>query len=159
VSRPVRALCLLTLATLGATGAAHAAVPGPARPAAAPEAPAGSDVMPRATLSGPLKGTPFAAFTPEDTRWFLAAAGGLVAAPNGTSRRWANDASGAWGSIEAVRSFRRSGNPCRELHGEHVASGGDERFRLVTCRTSRGEWRIVSSGPRPARTQRRAGQQ
>jgi surface antigen len=107
-------------------------------------APAGAN-----TLAGALRGSPFQFFTEEDTQQFVATARALVAeeenSPDG--KRWANEASGAWGTMAITRKFRRSGAPCREIRGENTARGRTERFRMVVCQTPKGEWKIASSGP------------
>jgi surface antigen len=100
-----------------------------------------------ASLAGTLKGTPFQSFTDDDTRQFEETARTLAdAEKDGASLRWANDATGAWGTLELKRSFKRNGAPCREMRGENTARGRTEPFRLVLCRTAKGEWRIVASG-------------
>ncbi|MFO0336759.1 MAG: hypothetical protein ACK53C_17425, partial [Pseudomonadota bacterium] len=101
--------------------------------------PTGAGPLALAPLSGALKGTPFEDFDEDDSRYFLDAARGALVAPLGATRRWANDASGTWGLVGATRDFRRSGSACRELRGQHVIDRRIERFRLVTCRTAKGE--------------------
>lgn len=101
-----------------------------------------------ASFAGALRGSPFEFFTEEDTRQFIAAARALVEAEKPSeSRRWANEASGAWGTMAVRRSFRRNGAPCRDIRGENTARGRTEAFRLVLCQTPEGEWKISSSGP------------
>lgn len=134
-SRPVRAARAPALAILVACLVGYAA------PAAA------------SSFAGALRGSPFQFFTEEDTRQFIATARALVdeEKPDPDGKRWANEASGAWGTMAITRSFRRSGAPCREIRGENTARNRTEAFRLVVCRTSQGEWKIASSGPSPAR--------
>lgn len=97
-------------------------------------------------LGTALKGSPFQYFTEEDTRQFIEAARTAVDSTDVTDEtRWANEASGAWGTIVVKRNFKRGGAPCRELRGENTARGRTEPFRLVLCR-SKGEWKIASSG-------------
>lgn len=101
-----------------------------------------------AGLGAVLKGSPFEFFTEEDTTQFIAAARALAVEPEaGATRRWANEASGAWGTMGVKRNFRRSGAPCKEIRGENTARARTEPFRLVLCQTAKGEWRIASSGP------------
>jgi surface antigen len=135
----------------------------PSRPAIAARAPAlvvllaclAGFAMPAAgsSLAGALRGSPFQFFTEEDTRQFIATARALAdeEKPDPDGKRWANEASGAWGTMAVTRSFRRSGAPCREIRGENTARNRTEAFRLVVCRTPQGEWKIASSGPPPAR--------
>ena len=100
-------------------------------------------------LGGALRGSPFQFFTEEDTRLFIENARTLVneEKPSADGRRWANEASGAWGTMAVTRNFRRSGAPCREVRGENTARNRTEAFRVVLCRTPQGEWKIASSGP------------
>jgi surface antigen len=66
----------------------------------------------------------------------------------GDSARWANEASGSWGTVDLKRAYRRSnGTPCRELRGENTARGRTEAYRVVLCRTPKGEWKVATSGP------------
>lgn len=100
----------------------------------------------------PLTGPPFAAFTPEDRDMFVTTAMRLVGSkPDGTQLRWANDASGAWGTMTLTRTFRSRGSQCREARGDTTAAGRTDAFRLVACRGAKGEWRIRSAGPARAR--------
>jgi surface antigen len=97
-----------------------------------------------------LKGTPFAGFTDEDTAMFMRTARTLVTSKaDGAELRWANDASGAWGTMAVKRSFRRRGATCRDVRGDTTAKGRTEAFRVVLCRRPPGEWRLASSGPAP----------
>jgi surface antigen len=100
-------------------------------------------------LGAALRGSPFQFFTEEDTRQFLSAARTLAeTGKDGETARWANEASGAWGTMEIRRSFKRDAStPCREMRGENTARGRTEAFRLTTCRNAKGEWRIANSGP------------
>lgn len=126
-----RAVLLACVAALALPAAALASAPG---------------------LGGALRGSPFQFFTEEDTRQFIATARSLVDEEKPTDgKRWANEASGAWGTMAVTRSFRRSGAPCREIRGENTARNRTEAFRLILCRTSQGEWKIASSGPPPKR--------
>jgi surface antigen len=103
-----------------------------------------------ASMAGALRGSPFQFFTEEDTRVFIDTARALVDEEKpGDGKRWANEASGAWGTMAVTRSFRRSGAPCREIRGENTARARTEAFRLVVCRNPQGEWKIASSGPPP----------
>lgn len=93
-----------------------------------------------------LKGAPFKAFTDEDTRQFIDAARTAADSTDmADETRWANEASGAWGTLAVKRSFKRNGAPCRELRGENNAGGRTDPFRMVLCRI-RGEWKLISSG-------------
>ncbi len=97
-------------------------------------------------LGAVLKGSPFQYFTEEDTRQFIDAARTAADSTDMTDEtRWANEASGSWGTMSVTRSYKRNGAPCRELRGENTARGRTEPFRLVLCR-SKGEWKIASSG-------------
>jgi surface antigen len=95
-----------------------------------------------------LKGSPFEYFSEEDTKQFVTTARTLAESGKvGDSARWASEASGTWGTVELKRAFRRSsGTPCREMRGENTARGRTEPYRLVLCRTAKGEWKIASSG-------------
>jgi surface antigen len=100
-----------------------------------------------ASLAGALRGSPFQFFTEEDTRQFVTTARALADEEKPEDgRRWANEASGAWGTMAVTRTFRRNGAPCKEIRGENTARGRTEPFRLVVCRTPQGEWKIASSG-------------
>lgn len=97
-----------------------------------------------------LKGSPFALFTDQDSEMFLATARQLATSKeDGEELRWANDASGAWGTMTSRRTFTRRGATCRDVRGENTAKGRTEAFRVVLCKNAQGEWRIASSGPPP----------
>jgi surface antigen len=102
-----------------------------------------------AGLGAVLKGSPFEFFNEDDTKQFTTTAWSLVETGKvGDSARWANEASGAWGTVDLKRAYKRSnGTPCRELRGENTARGRTEPYHLVLCRTNKGEWKIASSGP------------
>lgn len=103
-----------------------------------------------AGLGTALKGSPFARFTDQDTEMFLGTARTLVESKkDGDELRWANDASGAWGTMNVKRTFKRRGATCRDVRGENTAKGRTEPFRVVLCRTAEGEWKIASSGAPP----------
>jgi surface antigen len=102
-----------------------------------------------AGVSAVLKGSPFEFFSEEDTKQFVATARTLAESGKvGDSARWANEASGSWGTVDLKRAYRRSnGTPCRELRGENTARGRTEAYRVVLCRTPKGEWKVATSGP------------
>jgi surface antigen len=94
-----------------------------------------------------LKGAPFKAFTEEDTRQFVDAARTAADSTDAADEtRWANEASGAWGTLTVKRSFKRNGATCRELRGENNAGGRTDPFRMVLCKI-KGDWKLISSGP------------
>lgn len=108
-----------------------------ARPAAA------AAVGPRLVL----KGAPFKAFTEEDTRQFIDAARTAAESTDPEDEtRWANEASGSWGTMAVTRRFKRQGAQCREIRGENTAGGRTDPFRIVLCR-AKDEWKVISSGP------------
>lgn len=99
-----------------------------------------------------LEGSPFSRFTERDTELFVGTARTLVKSKaDGQQLRWANDATGAWGTMNVKRTFKRRGATCRDVRGENTAKGRTEPFRVVLCKTAQGEWRIASSGAAPKR--------
>jgi surface antigen len=103
-----------------------------------------------AGIGGSLKGSPFAGFTADDAAMFLRTARLLATSKaDGEELRWANDASGAWGTLSVKRTFKRRGATCRDVRGDATVKGRTEPFRLVLCRRPQEDWRIASSGPAP----------
>lgn len=99
-----------------------------------------------------LKGTPFASFTEDDTALFMNTARVLVTSKaDGEKLRWANDASGAWGTMTVKSTYKRRGATCRDVRGDNTAKGRTDAFRVVLCRRAQDDWRVASSGPAPRR--------
>ena len=65
----------------------------------------------------------------------------LEHAPDGTTRRWTNDATGHGGAVTPVRTYvTEDGHFCRDYREEIAAAGTEGRFLHTACRTDDAAW-------------------
>ncbi len=104
---------------------------------------------PALAQTGLTPSSPFSKFSDEDYKEFFAsvqrAANGPVGGP---AIDWANAASGAHGNVKSVRAEQRPEGDCRELQGRNTTRGLSEPYRVLFCKDTKGEWRLLSTLPR-----------
>ncbi|GAB4168354.1 MAG: RT0821/Lpp0805 family surface protein [Rickettsiaceae bacterium] len=67
----------------------------------------------------------------------------LEFSPAGSSVEWRNPDSGNYGSITPTRTFKESGQYCREYQQEVVIGGEKQKAYGKACRQPDGNWKIV----------------
>lgn len=104
-----------------------------------------------ATGLGPvLKNSPFTDFTDTDYKQYFEAVKQAADGPvGGPAVEWANQASGAHGTVKSTRAPQRPEGDCRELQGDISARSRSEPFRVTVCKNPEGKWLLVASEPVP----------
>jgi surface antigen len=95
----------------------------------------------------PFRSTSRSGMTAEDFRTVDRAARELAAqgrVPDGTSKEWSNDRTGANGTITVVGTFHEKGMLCRKVSYTAYTRGSQQPETIVVnwCKTSRG-WKMV----------------
>ncbi len=67
----------------------------------------------------------------------------LEFSPSGSSVAWNNPDSGNHGSITPTKTYRESGQQCREYQQEVVIGGQKQKAYGKACRQSDGQWKII----------------
>jgi len=97
----------------------------------------------QAASLGWMKGETARYFTDRD--WELvgqALQSALDDAPDGETREWSNEKSGARGSMTPLSTETRGELTCRRLRVESVARGSSSSHSYLFCRRSDGPWGI-----------------
>lgn len=101
--------------------------------------------LPGAAMSwGFLKHTPVSHFTEKD--WELMREAGreaLANAPDGETVGWSNPDTGAFGTIQPLKSYKARGTTCRrtEVYNNAGNASGTSRFDL--CQQEDGSWQVA----------------
>lgn len=93
---------------------------------------------------GFLKHTPVSHFTEQD--WELMRAAGreaLANAPDGETVGWSNPDTGAFGTIQPLKTYKARGTTCRrtEVYNNAGNASGTSRFDL--CQQEDGSWQVA----------------
>jgi len=92
-----------------------------------------------------LNDAPFTHFTDEDKKIFNGALNNaLDKGADGETRAWANPKSKASGEIKPLKSFERSGAPCRTARIANKARGRSSVMEYNFCRQPSGTWALAN---------------
>lgn len=97
-----------------------------------------------ATNMGFLRNSPMSRFNSRDHELLQAAfLKAMNDEPEGSTVTWANDRTGAGGTVTPIESFERAGARCRKAtfttKVQSLTGGGEYSF----CKTAKGNWQLV----------------
>jgi surface antigen len=61
---------------------------------------------------------------------------------DGVSANWANQNTGAHGTLTPIASFRQQAQKCRKLEVANSAGGRDNRSVFTLCKSPEGDWKV-----------------
>jgi hypothetical protein len=93
-----------------------------------------------------MKDSPLQQFTPQDMEMFKKTLADMLdTGKDGDDSKWSNPATDASGEIKAMKSFDRSGTPCRTLMISNSAKGLSASGRYNFCKpASTGKWALAN---------------
>jgi 17 kDa outer membrane surface antigen len=93
-----------------------------------------------------MKDSPLQQFTPQDMAIFKKALADMLdTGKDGDDSKWSNPATEASGELKAIKSFDRSGTPCRTLMISNSANGLSASGRYNFCKpASTGKWALAN---------------
>jgi surface antigen len=93
-----------------------------------------------------MKDSPLQQFTPQDMQMFKQTLYDVLdKGADGEAKTWSNPATEATGEIKAVKTFDRSGTPCRSLAISNSAKGLSASGRYNFCKpAAKGKWGLAN---------------